>query len=88
MNKLLAFVWLVIIGTNFAGFYSEAAPYQGAAILGGAAYFLFVFRKELLRLIFFNDYLLVLAILVVPGRAYQIQCSRKARRVESTRSRI
>jgi hypothetical protein len=66
MNKLLAFVWLVIIGTNVAGYYSEAAPYQGAVILAGAGYFLFVFRGQLLRLIFFNEYLLVLAILVVP----------------------
>jgi hypothetical protein len=66
MNRLFAFVWLVIIGTNVAGYYSEATPYQGAVILAGAAYFLFVFRRQFLRLIFFNDYLLALAILVVP----------------------
>ena len=66
MNRLLAFAWLVIIGTNVAEYYSEATPYHGAVILAGAAYFLFVFRGELLRLVFFNDYLLVLAILVVP----------------------
>ena len=66
MNKLLAFVWLVIIGTNVAGYNSEATPYQGAAILGGAVYFLFIFHRDLLRLVFFNDFLLALAILVVP----------------------
>jgi len=66
MNKLFALVWLVIIGTNVAGYYSEVTPYQGAAVLAGAAYFLFIFRRELLRLVFFADYLLVLAILVVP----------------------
>jgi hypothetical protein len=66
MNKLLAFLWLVAIGTNVAGYYSESVPFQGAIILMGAAYFLFVFRGDLLRLIFFNDYLLALAILVVP----------------------
>ncbi len=66
MNKVFAFVWLVIIGTNVAGYYSEAMPFQGAVILAGAAYFLFVFRGQFLRLIFFNDYLLALAILVVP----------------------
>lgn len=66
MNKLFAFIWLVIIGTNVAEYYSEATAYQSAAILAGAAYFLFVFRRQLLRLVFFKDYLLVLAILVVP----------------------
>ena len=48
------------------GIYSEAMPLQGAVILAGAAYFLFVFRGDFLRLIFFDDYLLALAILVVP----------------------
>jgi len=67
MNKLFAFAWLVIIGTNVAGYYSEGTPYQGALILAGAAYFMFVFRRDLSRLVFFNDYLLVLAILVVPA---------------------
>jgi hypothetical protein len=66
MNKLFALVWLVIIGTNVAGYYSEVTPYQGAAVLAGAAYFLFIFHRELVRLAFFADYLLVLAILVVP----------------------
>jgi len=66
MNGLLVFVWLVIIGTNVAGYYSEATPYQGAVILAGAAYFLLVFRGQLLRLAFFGDYLLALGILVAP----------------------
>jgi O-antigen ligase len=66
MNRLFAFVWLFIIGTNVAEYYSKTTAYQSAAILAGAAYFLLVFRNELLRLIFFKDYLLVLAILVVP----------------------
>lgn len=66
MNRLFAFVWLLIIGTNVAEYYSKTTAYQSAAILAGAAYFLLVFRNELLRLIFFKDYLLVLAILVVP----------------------
>ena len=66
MNRLFAFVWLLIIGTNVAEYYSKTTAYQSAAILAGAAYFLIVFRNELLRLIFFKDYLLVLAILVVP----------------------
>ena len=66
MNRVFAFVWLVIIGTNVAEYYSEATAYHGAIILAGAAYFLFVFRRELLRLVFFKDYLLVLAIFVVP----------------------
>jgi O-Antigen ligase len=66
MNRLFAFAWLVIVGTNVAEYYSEAAAYSGAVILAGAAYFLFAFRRELLRLACSVDYLLVLAILVVP----------------------
>lgn len=67
MNRLFTFAWSVIIGTNVAGFYSQATPFQGAAILGGAGYFLYVFRRDLLRLVFFKDYLLALGLLVVPA---------------------
>jgi O-antigen ligase len=66
MNRLFAFVWLVIIGSNGAEYYSEGAPYLGAVILAGAAYFVFVFQRELVRLVFFKDYLLVLSMLVLP----------------------
>lgn len=66
INRLFAFLWLVIIGTNVAAYYSEVTPYESAIILAGAAYFLFVFRAELARLIVFGDFLLGLAILVVP----------------------
>ena len=64
MNRLFAFVWLVIIGSNGAQYYSQEA--RAAVILAGAAYFVFVFHRELLRLVFFKDYLLVLLMLVVP----------------------
>jgi len=57
---------MVIIGTNVAHHYSEAAAYQGAVVLAGATYFVFVFHRQLLRLVFFQDYLLVLGILVAP----------------------
>lgn len=66
MNRLFAFVWLVIIGGNGAQYYSQEAPYQAAVILAGAAYFVFVFQRELLRLVIFKDYLLVVLMLVVP----------------------
>jgi O-antigen ligase len=66
MKRLFAFVWLVTIGTNVAEYYSEATAYHAVVILAGAAYFLFVFRGQLLRLVFSMDYLLVLSILVVP----------------------
>jgi O-antigen ligase len=66
MNRLFAFAWLVIIGSNVAHYYSEAAAYQGAVVLAGATYFVFVFQRQLLRLVFFQDYILVLVILVVP----------------------
>jgi hypothetical protein len=66
LNRVLAFVWLVIIGTSVSDYYSEEAPYQGLVILAGAAYFLFLFYRQFLRLIFFEDYLLVLFVYVVP----------------------
>jgi hypothetical protein len=66
MNSLLAFAWLVAIGTNGVNYYSQEAPYQAAVILAGAAYFVIVFQRELLRLVFFKDYLLVLLMFVVP----------------------
>ena len=66
MNRLFAFVWLVAIGTNGVEYYSQEAPYEGALILVGAVYFLIVFRLELLRLVFYKDYLLVLSMIVLP----------------------
>jgi O-Antigen ligase len=66
MNSLFTFAWLVAIGTNGVNYYSQEAPFQAALILAGAAYFLFVFQRELLRLVSFNDYLLVLLMLVLP----------------------
>jgi hypothetical protein len=66
MNRLFAFAWLVIIGSNGAEHYSQEFPYQGAVILAGAAYLVFVFRRELLGLVFFKDYLLVLSMFVLP----------------------
>jgi hypothetical protein len=63
---LFAFAWLIIIGSNAAQYYSKEAAYQGVVILSGVAYFVFVFRKELLRLFFFKEYLLVLSVFVFP----------------------
>lgn len=66
MNRLFAFAWLVAIGSNGAEHYSQEFPYQGAVILAGAAYSVFVFRRQLLGLVFFKDYLLVLSMFVLP----------------------
>jgi O-antigen ligase len=66
MNKIFVFVWLVIIGSNVANYYSQEAAYQGVVVVGGAAYFLLVFRKQLQRLLFFKDYFLVLSMLLAP----------------------
>ncbi len=66
MDKLFAFAWLILIGSNVAHHYSNEVPYHGAVILAGGAYCAIFFRKELLRLIFLKDYLLVLSLLVVP----------------------
>jgi O-antigen ligase len=65
-DRLLAFGWLVVIGSNWAQYYSKEAAYQAVVILAGAAYFAFIFQREFLRLVFFKDYLLVLSMLVIP----------------------
>ncbi|MGH8719132.1 MAG: O-antigen ligase family protein [Burkholderiales bacterium] len=61
-------MWLVIIGTNAALFYSQeqAPPYQGYIILAGTGYFSFVYRKQVLQLLFSKDFLLVLFMFVLP----------------------
>lgn len=66
MNRFFAFVWLLAIGSNSIQYYSQEAPYQTAVVLGGGAYFVFVFRRELLALVCFKDYLLVLSMIVLP----------------------
>ena len=67
MNNLLAFVWLVIIGTNGAQVYSdEQWHYQGWIILAGALYFSFVYQVQFLRLLLFKDFQLVLLLLALP----------------------
>jgi hypothetical protein len=66
LNRLFAFAWLLIIGSNGAQYYSQEVVYQGAAVLGGAAYFLVIYVRHLMRLVFFKDYLVVLLMLVVP----------------------
>lgn len=57
LNKLIVFTWLVIIGTNVAGYYSDKAAYQGIAVLAGASYSLVLYHKQILRLVLFKDYL-------------------------------
>jgi O-Antigen ligase len=66
LNSLLAFAWVVAIGTNGLNYYSGEAPYQAAVILVGAAYISIVFQRELLRLVSFKVYLLVLLMLALP----------------------
>ena len=66
MNGLFAFAWLVAVATNWAEYYSQEVPYQGAVILAGTAYFIIVFRRDLLRLVFYKDYLLGLSMIVLP----------------------
>jgi O-antigen ligase len=67
MNKFLAILWLVIIGSNMAVYASQEVAYLGAVILAGAAYFSFFGRRQLRRLFFFKDYLVVFLLgFVVP----------------------
>ena len=46
--------------------FSQDTPFEGAVILAGGIYFAFAFPRELRRLVFFKDYLLVLSLLVLP----------------------
>lgn len=66
MNRLFAFVWLVVIGSNVALYYSKEAAYNGAVILGSFAYVVLVFHRELLRLVLVKEFLLSLSLLAVP----------------------
>lgn len=66
INKILAFFWLLIIGTNVAGYYSQEAAYQGIVILVGAVYFIFLYRHQALRLLLCKDFLLIFLMLFVP----------------------
>jgi O-antigen ligase len=66
-NKFLAFVWLLVIGSNAAAFFSsQIGGLQGPIILGGAAYFGFINRRRLLRFLTTPDYLLAFSLLAVP----------------------
>jgi O-antigen ligase len=65
-NRALAFFWLVVVGTNVAAHYSMAGPWQGVVLLAGAAWVLAAFHREVLRLVFSGDWVLVLAVLGTP----------------------
>ncbi|MEO8216235.1 MAG: O-antigen ligase family protein [Acidobacteriota bacterium] len=65
-NKVFAFVWLVIIGSDVAIANSDRIALQGPIILAGTAYFLFIHRRELLRLLSFGDFLFAFSLLSLP----------------------
>lgn len=62
MNRIFAFLWLFLIGTNILEFYAslEEKPYQGIVILLGAMYFAAMFHKSLFALMLMKDFLLAL----------------------------
>ncbi len=64
----LAFLWLVLIGTNAVGYYAEleANAYLGYLILAGTIYFSLYFIKELLSLASSQESYLVLIGYVAP----------------------
>lgn len=66
ITKVLAFIWLVLIGTNMAEFYSQAHAYQGGLIVAGAMYFIVFLRRDLFRLIKNSDFVVMLFILIAP----------------------
>jgi O-antigen ligase len=65
--RALAFAWLVALGTNVAGYHSGSLPWQGALLLAGAAIAGVAYHRDLMRLVFDGDFVLVLAVLAVPA---------------------
>jgi O-antigen ligase len=74
MHRLAAFLWMVTIGSNLAGYYSMAAgysiPYLGAVILFGSAYFLYVLRMHVWTLLAYKDFVFVAFVLIFPVLTY------------------
>jgi O-antigen ligase len=70
VHRVVAFVWLVTIGSHFAGYYTMAAnyetPYLGAVVFMGTGYFFFFLRGHLWNLLACKDYTFVLFLLMVP----------------------
>ncbi len=68
LNQAFVFAWFVIIGTNVASYYAttEEVFVQGALIVVGAAYFSVLFHKQLMQLLLFSDYVLILCLLIAP----------------------
>lgn len=66
MNKILIFIWIVLIGSNFLGYYSDKVPYQGMCILVGIIYFMVLYRSQFYRLMRCRLYLLWLLVFMAP----------------------
>jgi hypothetical protein len=66
MNKLFSYVWLTIIGSNLAQYYSQDAAYQSITILVGAIYFSVAYRQEFFRLRLCKEFIFVLLMLITP----------------------
>lgn len=66
MNKLLASTWLLIIGTNFAQYYSSEVAYLGFTVLLSSAYVTLIYSKRLFNLLSNIDFLFSLTIFSTP----------------------
>lgn len=67
MTKLIAFLWIALIGTNFAAYYSFGLPFQTLTILAGGAFVASIYNRQLIRLLRFKDFLFVFFMLVAPA---------------------
>jgi O-antigen ligase len=66
MQKVFAFLWLVILATNWAQYYSEDVPYQGIVVAAGALFFALTCWRQGLQLLMLKDYILVLLLFLGP----------------------
>lgn len=69
MNKILAFLWLILIGSNAAHpiqHYSQYLTTQNAIVLAGSIYFLFIYNQKLIRLFFLKNYIFIFSAFLFP----------------------
>lgn len=66
MHKLIACLWLVVIGSNVAQYYSDEVAYQGIIVFVGGLYFISIYRLHLIRLLNCRLYFLFVLVLTVP----------------------
>ncbi|MGE0315543.1 MAG: O-antigen ligase family protein [Lautropia sp.] len=66
VNGLVAYVWLVVIGSNMAQRYSDIIPYQGMVAVVGFVYFGVAYHRQFAKLSCNGLYVLMLVTLALP----------------------